>query len=272
MFKKIYKLHVKSKYKNICYITINNMNGNEMQMLPMNGMGNNMNIPVNMNNMGNNMNMPTNIPMNNMGGNMNMPANMPMNMPSNGQSDSLVNSLFSGNLSGSTTGSSIREIQQYHEQPQEHISRPSHLRRSVREDKNNIIRNNNRNNHNNEIRNLARNVNKSLDSFEPSKVHTDEDVETDGIEENDKKKLSEKDKNEDEYKDENYSILTIGKEMALLIIIYVILSQGFVRKTIAGYVPQINATSDGTVPIVGYFIYGSILAILFIFFRYTIIK
>ena len=72
--------------------------------------------------------------------------------------------------------------------------------------------------------------------------------------------------------EDNYSILGIGKEIVLLVTIYILLSQGFVRKSIANYIPQLNPNSDGIIPFSGYVIYGSILALLFVFFRYFVIK
>lgn len=174
-----------------------------------------------------------------MSGNQMMQPGMSGNPTSGG---SIVDSLFSPNLSGSSTGATIRETQKYEE------PKSPGRQRQYDSDKN-------------EIRKLARNINKSLDNYEPSKVNTDEE-----------KTEEEKDDKENIIKKEDdYSILKIVKEMLLIIIIYVILSQGFVRRTIAGHVPQLN-TNNGVVPFTGYVIYGGLLAILFVFFRYFIIK
>jgi|SRR3989344_4165217 len=53
------------------------------------------------------------------------------------------------------------------------------------------------------------------------------------------------------------------KEFILLIIIYVILSQGFIKRTIGHYIPQILPSGEQSVSIIGQIIYGSILAFLF---------
>lgn len=156
---------------------------------------------------------------------------------------SVVDSLFAGNLTGSFTGSSIKEVKQLdqydqrshqegHQNPREHMYKQ-------------------------EIRKLARDINKSLDNYEPSKAQTEEE--------------DEKEKEDIINVKEELSILNVVKEMSLIVAIYVIMSQGFVRKLIAGYIPQLNPI-DGTIPFTGYLIYGAILALLFVFFRYFVIK
>jgi hypothetical protein len=59
------------------------------------------------------------------------------------------------------------------------------------------------------------------------------------------------------------SIFGFVKEALLLVVIYAILSQAFVRRTIGTYIPQIIPVGDQPVTIVGHLIYGSILAIIF---------
>lgn len=230
---------------------MNNINNGNMPLMP---------IPTSMGNaqmmqpmMGNNGNMMGNMNgANMMGGNITMGTMSNMNGNNNQQGGSVVDSLFAGNLNGPATGTSIREIQQ-----PEHNDSPRSPKR----------------NHNNEryvdsdkeeIRKLARNINKSLDNYEPSKAHTDEENED---------KLTDEDCSENKKKDDdNYSILQIGKEMILIVMIYVVLSQGFVRKSIASHITQLNPNSEGVISLTGYVIYGSILAVLFVFFRYFVIK
>ena len=55
--------------------------------------------------------------------------------------------------------------------------------------------------------------------------------------------------------------LTAG--FLLLVIIYVILSQGFIKRAIGQYIPQILPSGDQTVSVIGQTIYGCILAVLF---------
>ena len=57
------------------------------------------------------------------------------------------------------------------------------------------------------------------------------------------------------------------KELLLIIAIYSILSMGFVKKTIGGYITYINPNETGKYSFVGVLIYGFLLALLFIVFR-----
>lgn len=52
-------------------------------------------------------------------------------------------------------------------------------------------------------------------------------------------------------------------ESLILIFIFVILSQPFVRDNIGRYIKQINPDSNGNVSLLGMFIYGTLLAVLF---------
>lgn len=52
-------------------------------------------------------------------------------------------------------------------------------------------------------------------------------------------------------------------ESLLLIFIFVILSQPFVRDNIGKYIKQINPDASGNVSLLGIFIYGTVLAVLF---------
>lgn len=54
------------------------------------------------------------------------------------------------------------------------------------------------------------------------------------------------------------------KEALLLVIIYVILSQSFIKRAIGTYIPQILPSDDQPVSIVGQLIYGGILALVFV--------
>lgn len=108
------------------------------------------------------------------------------------------------------------------------------------------------------IKHLVKDINRSLDDYAPSKSHATEDSE-DFSEEKVQNTSSEN------------CIISFAKETSLLVAIYVILSQQFVIKTIGEYMSYINPREDGSISIAGYISYGTLLALLFIFFRKVLI-
>jgi len=123
------------------------------------------------------------------------------------------------------------------------------------------------------IKHLVKDINKSLDDYGPSKMRSTEDSDTDTDNDNNNS-ASEKEKTDEKYtksNDENI-ILDYLKESILLIVVYVILSQNFVKKMIGTYIAQINPREDGSVSLIGYIAYGVILAIIFMFLKRAIIK
>lgn len=95
-----------------------------------------------------------------------------------------------------------------------------------------------------------------------------------------KKKMKEleENKNEDDTDEEEKSdyiaFYNIGKhlnkdtkELLLLVLIYCILSLGFIKKTVGGYISYINPDETGKYSYVGVIIYGFLLSILFISLR-----
>jgi hypothetical protein len=116
----------------------------------------------------------------------------------------------------------------------------------------------------NKIHHLVKNINQSLDDYAPSKSQNTEDSDDDSTEK--EEYTNSKIKSSDSYVPE------ILKEPLLLIIIYVVMSQGFVRKGIGSYISYINPSQDGYVSLIGYVIYGTILALLFMFFKKITIK
>ena len=62
------------------------------------------------------------------------------------------------------------------------------------------------------------------------------------------------------------------KEILLLVIIFVILSQPFVKDFIGKYVNQINVDDEGKVSFAGVVIYGFILAIIYVSFKKLLIN
>lgn len=114
------------------------------------------------------------------------------------------------------------------------------------------------------IRHLVKDINRSLDDYVPSKklLNTEENEE----ETESDKSREKKDKDDDIEKFLNPSFALL-KECLLLLIIYIILSQSFVKKTVGKYISYINSNSDGSHSIIGIIIYGTILALIFILFR-----
>jgi hypothetical protein len=116
------------------------------------------------------------------------------------------------------------------------------------------------------IKYLVKDINKSLDDYGPSKMKNTEDSDDDDYTE--KEEDIKKNKKPEEY---GY-IMEYIKEPLLVIIIYVVLSQAFVRKSIANYIPLINPREDGSVSFLAYVIYGTLLALVFMFFKKILIK
>lgn len=115
------------------------------------------------------------------------------------------------------------------------------------------------------IRHLVKNINHGLDGYAPSKSTATED--TDSEKDSMEKEEPPKKQNIVTQNTESSGVLNMIKEVALLVFIYVILSQNFVRKTVGGYVSYINPRDDGSVSIIGYLIYGLILALIFVFLK-----
>ena len=88
---------------------------------------------------------------------------------------------------------------------------------------------------------------------------------------------TDEDKNEEE-KSDYIAFYNIGKhlnkdtkELLLLVLIYFILSMGFIKKSVGGYISYINPDETGKYSYVGVIIYGFLLAILFIAIRKIIV-
>jgi hypothetical protein len=121
---------------------------------------------------------------------------------------------------------------------------------------------------------LVKDINKDLDNYGPSKTQLSEnsDVEDSDSESDSDVHIKNKksiNKNDDDNDDSNF-ILDIIKECGLLLFLYVLISQEFVRKGINTTIPQIVGEND-TVHIIGYMVYGTILAFMFVFFKRILI-
>lgn len=102
------------------------------------------------------------------------------------------------------------------------------------------------------IHKLVSNINNSLDNIKPKKKK------------NKKKDDTETETNEDEQKPSYKKIIFDKiKEPLLLLFIYFLLSQGFVKNLFGMYFKQINPNDDGQVSFFGILIYGTILTIIF---------
>jgi hypothetical protein len=112
------------------------------------------------------------------------------------------------------------------------------------------------------IKHLVKDLNKSLDGYGPSKKSSrlTDDSENDTDEE-DNPKIKKKNQSYGSY------IPTLLKEPLLLLIIYIIMSQSFVKKAITTYVPQLENNLDGSKTFLGIVMYGAILAVLFTLFK-----
>ena len=169
----------------------------------------------------------------------------------------------------------------YQEQEQDqNTNRPRQRKRSNNDEEEQEENDNRRKEYEKEnkkkIKSLVNNINNSLDDFVPSKSkYSDEEVGSD--EGSDEEKDSEKEPKDDDIivkskvKKHNDYMPDWIKEPLLIIIIYVIFSQSFVRKTIGQYITQINPNESGSVSIVGYIIYGAILALVFMVFKKLLI-
>lgn len=112
-----------------------------------------------------------------------------------------------------------------------------------------------------DIRNLVSDVNKSLDNYSPSNQDIPEDPMTDDSsdEEDDNNTIS-----------ENSYLPEWLKESILILIIYIILSQGMVQSFFGKYIKYINPDENGSVPFIGIVIYGIILVVLYLLFKYLL--
>lgn len=115
-----------------------------------------------------------------------------------------------------------------------------------------------------DINSLVKDINKDLDNMGPSLRTDDNESVSELIEEfEDTKKKPTK---------YFYHIKRTGYELLLIVFIYVLLSQNFMRTMIGKYISYINPDENGNIPFLGFIIYGLILGVLFIFFKLILIK
>lgn len=120
------------------------------------------------------------------------------------------------------------------------------------------------------IKLLVRDINKSLDNYAPPQTnYTELDDDTiididdmnndDNIISNNIEQFKASNKNN---KNSKWDISLIIKEVLLIVIIYVILSQPYVRNYIEKYVPLRG--SDGSISVIGFALYGMVLGIIYV--------
>jgi hypothetical protein len=236
------------------------MNGNYNQMQ--------MQQPIGMNPM----QMPQQMPMNP----MQMPQQLPMNPMQMQQHMQQQMQPYVPQITGPTGGTSIADLRtdinpqlfnqrQYNnqgqQQQQQYIQTPRQPRQKKRrEDKeDNIIETDGPN-----MELLVKDLNRDLDDYAPSKIDRDTD-DLEGTE-------TDKEKHKSSLKWYKKLIPNFVKEILLLIFIYILFSQGFIKKLIGNHISYVNQNAEGNVPFIGVVIYGSILAIFYIIFKIMLIS
>lgn len=117
-----------------------------------------------------------------------------------------------------------------------------------------------------EINNNIKNKNKNKKEKEKNKSkNTDNDTETIPNLDSDKKNKINKKTKSNIIEDSIYDGI-------LLLIIYLLMSQGFVKNFLGRYIKIINVNSDGVVPFIGVFTYGLIFVLVFLSIRFFIHK
>ncbi len=113
--------------------------------------------------------------------------------------------------------------------------------------------------------------NEHIHSLPPTQINTNQSTSAVDSEKDIAQYLSTDDiDNYDEDHPEGYiqsivnSIPVIFREPLVIVLIFIILSQPIVKKTIGCYITQINPDADGVVGIYGVIIYGIILSTLFV--------
>jgi len=168
------------------------------------------------------------------------------------QNNALLNKLFEGATvnNGPITGTPIAQVRKNKvEQKVEHYKEPT----ETEQDRDTIKK-------------LVKNINHDLEEFEPSKTNSEEDDETNHDTDTEK----ELDNHTKKETSSTY-IPNFVKEGILIIIIYVVLSQEYVRNAIGKFITYINPDETGKVQLIGYISYGTILAFVYLFFKHFVV-
>lgn len=191
-----------------------------------------------------------------------------MNQQSGQQS--LVSKLFedSGNIGSSqSVGTSIADLKQ--KQSDYSIQQKQFKKQN---DEKQVFSNSDQ--ERDKIKHLVKDINKSLDDYGPSKMRNSDESYDVTDNDNDNNNDNENESENREMFDDKYEKIFPDylTELLLIVIIYVILSQNFVRKIIGNYISYINPEKNGTVPLIGYIIYGTIIAVMFELLKKIFIK
>lgn len=110
---------------------------------------------------------------------------------------------------------------------------------------------------------LVKDLNRDLDEYAPSRRDSDDSERTN----------TDTDREESTTKSKWYKglIPEFTKEIFLLLFVYILFSQGFIKKAIGNHITYINPNSDGNVSFFGVAIYGLILSIVYMIFKKIII-
>lgn len=129
-------------------------------------------------------------------------------------------------------------------------------------------------NPNTQIRSLINDVNHSLESYSPRQNYIRKRKIEDSDDTTDTNQNEDEDTEEVQHKVGLYGeLVNMLKEPFLLIFIYVLLSQSFIKKLFSGYFNQLHTNPEtGGVPITGVLIYGVILTTIFMISRKLILK
>lgn len=109
----------------------------------------------------------------------------------------------------------------------------------------------------NDMEGLVKDINRDLDKFSGSKTKSSEESDT----ESEKKPIRRK----------WFYIPEIVKEPILLTLIYLLMSQSFIKKAVAMHITYLNPNEDGNVSIIGILIYGLIMSIVYMIFKKILI-
>ena len=122
------------------------------------------------------------------------------------------------------------------------------------------------------LKNIVNDINDAIDEEQKikskNKKSEDDTEEEDEDDEDDGDEVKVKNNGDDQDKLKLFKLL---KDPLLLWIIYMMLSQEFIKNIIGNYVPSINPGDDGSVGVIGVAVYGIVLVVAYLVLRYIFI-
>jgi hypothetical protein len=178
------------------------------------------------------------------------------------------------NMGGPTSGTPISalvdpQMQQQQQQQQQQLMHQQMLMQQM-------LMQQQMQNRNQSISNLVTDINNSLDDEPKSEIRRDnrqKRIRHEKIKQKEQEKIEQTDDEEDDDDtdeiisgsgDSLYRMPNTLKELTLFVFLYYIMSTGFVKKILGGYIKYINPTHDGDVSFIGIIIYGTLLGSLFL--------